>query len=245
MSKFRFYNLALRISSEAIQGVEMFGHNDDQAVMGSSTVQNPSMLDNVSTQDFQSPDPTQVATTPAPTDPVQNTTTSDDHHITTDNPFVQSPVEAQVATNEAAPEENNTPIMPTAEEPASTASSSSGPVAPPVVSEDDSQDQTSYIAALSDSDNTTNTAGPIDHDKLADIKQQALAHLEPLADHVGGTPEETFKTTMMMIQANDNHTLLDKALAAAKDISDDKERAQAMLDIINEINYFSQAGLAE
>ena len=45
---------------------------------------------------------------------------------------------------------------------------------------------------------------------------------------------------MMMIQANDNHNLLEKALAAAKMIEDDKIRAQAMLDIVNEINYFSQ-----
>jgi len=45
---------------------------------------------------------------------------------------------------------------------------------------------------------------------------------------------------MMMIQANDNHTLIEKALDAAKEIEDDKARAQAMLDIVNEINYFSQ-----
>jgi hypothetical protein len=54
------------------------------------------------------------------------------------------------------------------------------------------------------------------------------------------SPEESFKTTMMMIQANDNHTLLEKALEQAKNIQDDKARANAMLDIINEINYFSQ-----
>lgn len=80
----------------------------------------------------------------------------------------------------------------------------------------------------------------VDTDKLADMKQQALDHLEPLADHLDQTPEEEFKTTMMRIQGNDNHTLLDKALKAAKNISDDKARAQAMLDIVNEVNYFSQ-----
>ena len=80
----------------------------------------------------------------------------------------------------------------------------------------------------------------VDQDKLAGMKQQALEHLEPLADHLDQTPEEEFKTTLMRIQANDNHALLDKALNAAKNITDDKERAQAMLDIVNEINYFSQ-----
>ncbi len=81
---------------------------------------------------------------------------------------------------------------------------------------------------------------PADPQHLAGLKQQALEHLEPLSDHVDGTPEEIFKTTMMMIQANDNHTLLEKALEAAKNIEDDKVRAKAMLDVINEINYFSQ-----
>ncbi len=80
----------------------------------------------------------------------------------------------------------------------------------------------------------------VDHDKLADMKQHALDHLEPLVEKLDQPAEETFKTTMMMIQANDNHKLLEKALAAAKLIKDDGERAQALLDIINEINYFAQ-----
>lgn len=86
----------------------------------------------------------------------------------------------------------------------------------------------------------TTMSAPIDTEKLNAMKQQAMEHLDPLVDHLDQSPEETFKTTMMMIQANDNHHLLDKALEAAKNITDDKERAQAMLDIINEINYFSQ-----
>ena len=45
---------------------------------------------------------------------------------------------------------------------------------------------------------------------------------------------------MMRIQANDNHTLLEKALNAAKKIEDGSARAKALLDIINEINYFAQ-----
>lgn len=84
-------------------------------------------------------------------------------------------------------------------------------------------------------------SNPVDKEHLAGMKQTALEHLEPLVGHLDQSPEETFKTTMMMIQANDNHTLIEKALDAAKEIADDKARAQAMLDIINEINYFSQS----
>jgi hypothetical protein len=105
-------------------------------------------------------------------------------------------------------------------------------------SDDVSTAESAQVVSTVDSSST-----PVDHQKLADMKQDALTHLEPLTDHLGGTPEETFRATMMMIQANDNHTLLEKALEAAKNIEDDKTRAQAMLDIINEINYFSQTSI--
>jgi hypothetical protein len=123
---------------------------------------------------------------------------------------------------------------------------------PAVTSEPDADalaietDQTSVQEEASSVENsTTPVIQSPDKNHLASLKQQALEHLEPLADHVEGTPEEMFKTTMMMIQANDNHTLLEKALEAAKKIEDDKIRAKAMLDVINEINYFSQDNSAE
>ena len=45
---------------------------------------------------------------------------------------------------------------------------------------------------------------------------------------------------MMMIQASDDQTLLKDAYEAAKGITDEKTRAQALLDVVNEINYFTQ-----
>lgn len=75
---------------------------------------------------------------------------------------------------------------------------------------------------------------------LVDIKQQALQHLSPLVSHLDQTPEEKFRTTMMMIQASDNKDLVKDAFEAAQAITDDKARAQALLDVINEINYFTQ-----
>ncbi|HSH17961.1 MAG TPA: hypothetical protein VK978_01120 [Candidatus Saccharimonadales bacterium] len=81
-------------------------------------------------------------------------------------------------------------------------------------------------------------------DDLLDIKQDALKALTPLVDHLDQTPEERFRTTMMMIQAADNHSLIKLAYEAAQHISNDKERAQALLDIVNEINYFTQQNQA-
>lgn len=76
-------------------------------------------------------------------------------------------------------------------------------------------------------------------DELLDIKQQALTQLTPLVGHLEQTPEEKFRTTMMMIQASDNSSLVKAAYDAAMQITDEKVRAQALLDIVNEINYFT------
>lgn len=81
---------------------------------------------------------------------------------------------------------------------------------------------------------------PGNSDNLLDIKQEALKELSPLVGHLNQTPEEKFRTTMMMIQASDDQSLINQAYEAAKEITDEKTRAQALLDIINEINYFTQ-----
>jgi len=81
---------------------------------------------------------------------------------------------------------------------------------------------------------------PIVSDDLMDIKQKALSQLSPLVGHLDQTPEEKFRTTMMMIQASDNQDLVKEAYAAAQEITDEKAKAQALLDIVNEINYFTQ-----
>ncbi|HUS25834.1 MAG TPA: hypothetical protein VMY99_00605 [Nevskiaceae bacterium] len=77
-------------------------------------------------------------------------------------------------------------------------------------------------------------------DDLLGIKQQALQQLSPLLGHLDQTPEEKFRTTMMLIQASDNQSLVSEAYEAAQKITDEKVRAQALLDIVNEINYFTQ-----
>lgn len=86
----------------------------------------------------------------------------------------------------------------------------------------------------------TDTAAPGASSDLLSLKQQALQELTPLVGHLEQTPLEKFRTTMMLIQASDNQALLKDAYEAAQKIEDDKMRAQALLDVINEINYFTQ-----
>jgi hypothetical protein len=88
-------------------------------------------------------------------------------------------------------------------------------------------------------------AEPVASNDLQEIKQQALSELAPLVDHLEQTPEEKFRTTMMMIQASDDQSLVHVAYEAALTIEDEKTKAQALLDIINEINYFTQQAAAQ
>jgi hypothetical protein len=108
----------------------------------------------------------------------------------------------------------------------------SAPVAPPASDEP--------AAPLDEPSDVPVVADPIANDNLLDIKQQALTELSPLVSHLDQSPEEKFRTTMMMIQASDNQALVKDAYAAAQQITDEKTKAQALLDIVNEINYFTQ-----
>jgi hypothetical protein len=98
------------------------------------------------------------------------------------------------------------------------------------------------LPALDNFDANSDGQPPAQNDTLLTIKQQALQQLSPLVSHLDQTPEEKFKTTMMMIQASDNQDLLKDAYEAAQGIPDEKVRAQALLDVVNEINYFTQHG---
>lgn len=77
-------------------------------------------------------------------------------------------------------------------------------------------------------------------DDLVGIKQSALEQLAPLVGQLELPPADKFKTFMMLIQASDNQNLIPKAYEAAQAIQDEQLRAQALLDIVNEINYFTQ-----
>ncbi len=113
------------------------------------------------------------------------------------------------------------------------------PTAPaPAPADDNSiQDVPELLTATTEPDAVPDSSA--DNDLLS-LKKQALEELSPLIDHLDQTPEEKFNTTMMMIQATDSSNLVKVAHDAALKIEDEKIRAQALLDIVNEINYFTQ-----
>lgn len=188
----------------------MFGHSSDE----DDTTQNEVVQPN--------DQPVQDQPTSAP---VADDNQSDDQSV----PVVE----------EAAPQEPTSDPMPqlekpieTEEEPVPDLSADS-----PVESEETPTPEEKPVVEP-DTESTT-TIG-VSSDALLEIKRSALHELSPLLDELSQPPEEKFRTTMMMIQAFDDQKLVQTAYEAAKQIKDRKERAEALLDIVNEINYFTQ-----
>ncbi|MBC7943277.1 hypothetical protein H7X68_02145 [Candidatus Saccharibacteria bacterium] len=74
---------------------------------------------------------------------------------------------------------------------------------------------------------------------LESIKKDALVELRPLVDKLNLAPEEKFDTYLLLLRSTDDKTLIAPAHAAAQAIIDETRRAQALLDVIKEIDYLS------
>lgn len=75
---------------------------------------------------------------------------------------------------------------------------------------------------------------------LDNVKQEALNELRPLVDKLDVSPEEKFDTYLLLLRSTDDRALIAPAHEAAKGIADEARRAQALLDIIKEIDFLSQ-----
>lgn len=75
---------------------------------------------------------------------------------------------------------------------------------------------------------------------LDGIKKTALGELRPLIDKVDLPAEEKFDTYLMLIRSTDDSSLIAPAHAAAQGIADETRRAEALLDVIKEIDYLSR-----
>ncbi len=159
----------------------------------------------------------------------QDTTTqpiSDDHELAKALagvlPGVQSvPDQPPSDTNLPAEEESVTPTAP------STTPSATTPSAAP------------FVSPTLPGATASTPAAPVAGD-LDDIKRDALGELRPLIDRVNLPAEEKFDIYLMLIRSTDDTSLVSPAHSAALDIADEKKRAEALLDIIKEIDYLSR-----
>lgn len=75
---------------------------------------------------------------------------------------------------------------------------------------------------------------------LENIKKDALSELRPLVDKLNVPPEEKFDALLLLIRSTDDTELVAPAHEAAKSITDSTRRAEALLEIIKEIDYLSR-----
>jgi hypothetical protein len=76
-------------------------------------------------------------------------------------------------------------------------------------------------------------------DDLSGVKLEALSELRPLVDKLNIPAEEKFDTYLLLLRSTDDKTLIEPAHETAKLIEDESRRAQALLDIIKEIDFLS------
>lgn len=74
---------------------------------------------------------------------------------------------------------------------------------------------------------------------LESIKKDALNELRPLVDKLNVAPEEKFDTYLLLLRSTDDQALIAPAYEAAHAITDEARKAQALLDIIKEIDWLS------
>ena len=91
----------------------------------------------------------------------------------------------------------------------------------------------------SDADAHLSAEGTGDDGELDSVKKDALEQLRPLIEKLDLEPADKFDKYLMMLRASDDPALIKPAFEAAQGIPGEKEKAQALLDIINEINYIT------
>lgn len=99
-----------------------------------------------------------------------------------------------------------------------------------------------YTAPVTPTAPTPGVSGTNTAPELESIKKSALEELRPLVDRLDLPADEKFDTLLLIIRSTDDKSLVTAAHEAARAITDETKRAQALLDVIKEIDYFSGQG---
>lgn len=154
--------------------------------------------------------------------------TGDDAPTTPSTPPLQDDVStpAPASDDTTAAPVDDTPIVSTLPPEETTVSASTLPTA-----------EETPVTAPAMPSMTTTGGGELDN-----IKKEALGELRPLVDKLNVAPEEKFDTYLLLLRSTDDKALIAPAHEAAKNIPDETRRAQALLDIVKEIDFLSQNG---
>jgi hypothetical protein len=123
------------------------------------------------------------------------------------------------------------PTMPTAAAPSDDGAPEfiETPVAPHMSMPEPTPDEELSSPAI-----TINTSGIMSN--LKALKQEALHELSPLIGQLDQTPDEKYATAKMVYEETNDQALLTSVYEAAKNLPDEKEKAEAIYDVIQKIN---------
>ena len=131
-----------------------------------------------------------------------------------------------------------------AENAANATSTVETPVEPVAETEESVTEPTVTEAPITEASTTpameasTNIMNEPNGNSLDDLRQKALRDLRPIVDKVELNDEESFDVLLLLIRETDDESLLPRAYEAARQIHDEARRAQALLDVIKETDYF-------
>lgn len=159
-------------------------------------------------------------------------TTQPGDSSSTDSSLPEPPL--SLSTNPADSQAASTDDSAPAGTPATEAPAAEAPLEEPASADASTDTSAESMPAAEDTQPTITPSGD-----LETIKTSALQELAPLVDELDQEPEERYRTLMMIIQSSDNQELVKEAYEAAQKIEDKKAKAEALLNILNEINYFT------
>lgn len=149
---------------------------------------------------------------------------------------VDSPADDNTSPTLGDPSDTSTPSL--TDETTTPAMGEQSTVADPAAAL--SFDGNDLPAGLSgDADAHIDTTATGDNSEIDGVKKSALEQLRPLIEKLDLEPADKFDKYLMMLRASDDPALIKPAFDAAQGIAGEKEKAQALLDIINEINYIT------
>ena len=136
-------------------------------------------------------------------------------------PAKSTPAAPAKPTGKSAPTQPADPILTDVlAQPAKPAKAKSEPVTPP---------------------NVNPLGHNVDSGALGDIRLQVISELRPLVNRLDFlAPADKFDTLLLLIRTIDDSSLIPMAHQTAMAIPDEVKRAQALLDILKEIDFFTQ-----
>ena len=136
-------------------------------------------------------------------------------------PAKPAPAAPAKSTGKSGPAQPADPILTDVlAQPAKPAKAKSEPVTPP---------------------NVNSLGRNVDNGALGDIRLQVISELRPLVNRLDFlAPADKFDTLLLLIRTIDDSSLIPMAHQTAMAIPDEVKRAQALLDILKEIDFFTQ-----